>query len=288
MLNRYALSALIVIAGLLFGGAVAQGQAPTSTPPAPTLTHTPAPTRTPAPTPLPVEVFDLEVIATWPHDTAAYTQGLLLHEGMLYESTGLRGQSSLRMVDPETGEVLRQRDIPIPYFAEGLALVDDRLIQITWQEGVAFVYDLATFDLLETFNYTGEGWGLCYDGSDLYMSDGSEIITRRDPQTFEALETIRVTYNGQPVVRLNELECVDDVIFANIWFSDFIVRIDKATGQVTGVIDAQGLLPDAERAALTGGAVLNGIAYDPEADVFLITGKLWPRLFVVRLVPRQE
>jgi glutaminyl-peptide cyclotransferase len=241
---------------------------------------------TPVPTPSATDDIQLlrpEVLNTYPHDTGAFTQGLLLHDGVFYESTGLVGLSTLRKVEIETGAVLQSIDVPPPVFAEGLALVDDRLIQITWQSGEAYAYDLESFEKLETFSYQGEGWGLCYDGDILWMSDGSSTLTQRDPLTFEALGTVNVLVWDQPVTRLNELECVDEVIYANIWMTDFIVRIDKATGIVTGLVDGSELLTLEERQGLDSGAVLNGIAYNAEDDTFYLTGKLWPSLFEVRL-----
>ena len=236
--------------------------------------------------PPPTEFVELEpeVLGAYPHDSDAFTQGLLLHDGFFFESTGLRGRSSLRKVEPETGEVVKQISVPQPYFAEGLALVDDKLIQLTWQAEEAFVYTL-DFEQTGTFDYTGEGWGLCFDGESLYMSDGSATIDKRNPETFELEEEIRVRLRGAPVVLLNELGCVDESLYANVWQSDNIVQIDKASGQVTARVDASGLLTEAERANLESGGVLNGIAYDPEADTFFITGKLWPKIFEVRFVP---
>jgi glutaminyl-peptide cyclotransferase len=225
-----------------------------------------------------------KIISTRPHDTGAFTQGLLLYEGRLFESTGLNGQSSLREVDPQTGEVLRKVDLPPEYFAEGLALVGDRLIQLTWQNGVAFVYQLETFEQVRTFSYDTEGWGLCYDGADLYMSDGSSLLYVRDPQTFEVKETVQVLYEGQPVTQLNELECVEDSVFANIWLTDMIVQIDKETGRIQNIINAEGLLTPEEQAQLGSGATLNGIAFDESTGHFLITGKLFPKLWEVTLV----
>lgn len=225
-----------------------------------------------------------QVIASYPHDDQAWTQGLLLSEGRFFESTGLRGQSSLREVDVTTGTVLRQRDIPDPYFAEGLALVDGRLIQITWQENTAFVYDAATFEQIDSYTYAGEGWGLCYDGTWLYMSDGSATVTLRDPDTFTTIAQIEVTNEGNPVTQLNELECVEEFIYANVWLTDEIVRFDKATGQVDAIIDASGLLTDEQAQAAN---VLNGIAYDETQDRFYITGKNWPTMFLVSFVPDQ-
>ena len=232
-----------------------------------------------------VTTLEPQVLETYPHDSDAFTQGLLFYNGYFYESTGLfEGRSSLREVIPETGEVLRISPLPDEYFGEGLARVDDRLIQITWQNGRAFTYDLETFNPTGDFSYTGEGWGLCYDGENLFMSDGSATLTVRDPDTFEALREIDVTQGGRPVTELNELECVNNDVYANVWRTNRIVRIDKASGNVVADIDASGLLSAEERGNLEPNAVLNGIAYDPDDDTFFITGKLWPKVFKVRFV----
>ncbi|MEL6149784.1 MAG: glutaminyl-peptide cyclotransferase [Chloroflexota bacterium] len=240
----------------------------------------------------PVEVLTVEVLAEYPHDTTSFTQGLLLHtDGLLYESGGQYGQSTLRAVERETGEVLRRFDLPEQFFAEGLALVDNRLIQLTWRENTAIVYEVEagaeddTFEPLGTFQYNGQGWGLCYDGDVLYHSNGSNAITVRDPETFEQVGSYRVTLYGAFVDQLNELECVDDDIYANVWNSDTILRFDSTTGVVNAVIDGAGLLTPEERAVAGSGGVLNGIAYDPENDVFLITGKYWPTMFEVNFIP---
>jgi len=229
-----------------------------------------------------------EVVSVRPHDPTAYTQGLLLHEGFLYESAGLYAESTLRQVDPESGEVLRQIDIPDEYFAEGLERVGDHLIQLSWKENAAFVYDIETFELLETYEYEGEGWGLCADDRFLFMSDGSSFITLRDPETFELLFDGVVTIQGQPVTRINEMECVGNYIYANVYMTDYILQINKYNGVVEGLIDASGLLTDEERAELAEGEVLNGIAYLPESDTFLITGKHWPKMFEVRFVEAEQ
>ncbi len=240
----------------------------------------------------PVQVLVPEIISTRPHDATAFTQGFLLtDDGRLFESTGLNGQSSVREVNPQTGEVLRIQPVAEEYFAEGLALVGDRLIQLTWQSGVAFVYDRDSFELLETYSYNTEGWGLCYDAASdqLYMSDGSHLLYVRDPETFELRMTIPVLLDGDPVTMLNELECVDDAVYANVWQTDAIVEIDKATGRIRSVIDARALLTPDERASLTSSnAVLNGIAYDPQTGNFLITGKLYPVMWEVQFVPVGE
>lgn len=228
------------------------------------------------------ERLRVKVLSTRPHDPAAYTQGLLIDGSVLYESTGIYGQSSIRQVDPATGEVKRNRLVPQEYFAEGLALVDGRLIQITWQEQKAFVYNAADFQPVAELRYDGEGWGLCWDGQRLVMSDGSNRLTFRDPKTFAVQGSVGVTLAGQPVAQLNELECVDGVIYANVWQSEEILRIDPKDGRVTAVIDASGLLSMEERRRVD---VLNGIAWDPAKKTFLITGKLWPKMFEVTFVP---
>jgi glutamine cyclotransferase len=229
-----------------------------------------------------VEFLQPVVLASFPHDPLAFTQGLLLYGDRLFESTGLNGESSLREVELATGEVLRQVNLAERYFGEGLARVGQQLIQLTWQNGVALVYDLEDFRFRGVHQYQGEGWGRCLAGEQLVMSDGSATLTFRDPADFRALGTLQVTLDGQPVTNLNELECVAGKIYANVWLSDMIVRIDAATGSVNAVIDASQLLDAEQKAALAPGAVLNGIAYDQEADAFLVTGKLWPVIFLVR------
>jgi len=240
----------------------------------------------------PLEILEVEVISERPHDTSAFTQGLLYHDGLLYESTGRRGFSTLRAVDPQTGEVLRRFDLPDEFFAEGLTLFDNYLYQITWQAQLAFIYDLeettsttGSFNQLGAFVYSGEGWGLCSDDSQLYMSNGSSTIVVRDPNTFEPQGFYPVTMHGVFVDEINELECVDEHIYANIWRSDTIIRFDKLTGIVDAVIDTSDLLSPEVRAGLGSDAVLNGIAYDADNDVFYITGKLWSQLFEVQFVP---
>jgi len=229
-----------------------------------------------------VKKLSPEIINVYPHDSAAFTQGLLHYDGKLYESTGLNGQSSLREVELETGKVLRLFPLDNQYFAEGLERIDDKLIQITWQSGVAFLYDLKTFERQKVFNYDGQGWGICYDGEHLYMSDGSAKLFKRDAETFELISSITVKQNGSPIKDLNELECVDGFIYANVWHADKILKINKNNGTVDAEIDASSLLSTEERASLGREAVLNGIAYDAEKKSFFITGKLWPSLFEVK------
>ena len=227
-----------------------------------------------------------EVIASFPHDPTAYTQGLLFYKGRLFESTGISGASSVREVVIESGNIERLRPLEPQYFGEGLARVGNRLIQLTWQRGRAFVYDLETFDPLGAHRYVTEGWGLCYDGDHLYMTDGSSTLFRRDPDSFEEEESVTVKLRGEPLIRLNELECVGEHVYANVWLTDTIVRIDKRSGRVVAEINASGLLSDEERDALLPGEVLNGIAYNAESETFYLTGKHWPRLFEVRWVAR--
>jgi glutamine cyclotransferase len=228
----------------------------------------------------------VQVLASYPHDANAFTQGLQLHDGALYESTGLVGRSSLRQVELETGTVLRQKDLPPPLFGEGLAWANQELIQLTWQNDRALRWDPATFAPRGEWRYEGEGWGLCFDGTALVQSDGSAQLVFRDPHTFAPLRAITVTDDGHPVSRLNELECVGDTIYANVWLTDRIVAVAAASGAVRSVIDASGLLPPDERRHLGSEAILNGIAFDPSNNTFLLTGKLWPKLFRVRFVPR--
>jgi glutamine cyclotransferase len=227
--------------------------------------------------------LDYEIVSDRPHDPDAFTEGLVLDgTGRLFESTGLQGRSSLRQVDPVDGEVLRITDLPDAWFGEGLALVDDRLVQLTWKDGIATAWDSDTFERLTTYEYEGEGWGLCFDGSRLVMSDGSERLTFRDPSTFEVLGDVLVTLDGAPQADLNELECVDGSVWANVYQTDRIVRIDPGSGTVTGTLDLDGIIhPDPADAR--PGAVLNGIAYDSKAGTLLVTGKLWPELFEIRV-----
>lgn len=228
------------------------------------------------------ERFYARVVSTYPHDRQAFTQGLLIADGHLYESTGLYGRSTVRRVDLATGRVEASTALGPAFFGEGLARVGDRLVQLTWREGTAFVWDINTLQKQREHRYTGEGWGLCFDGQSLVMSDGSDRLTFRDPDTFAVRRNVVVRAAGEPVTALNELECAGNVVYANVWREDTIVRIDSQSGNVTAVIDASGLLTPAERA---GTDVLNGIAAIPGTERFLITGKLWPRMFEVEFVP---
>jgi glutaminyl-peptide cyclotransferase len=231
----------------------------------------------------PIEELHVRVIRKYPHATDAFTQGLIWHDGVMYESTGQYGQSSLRKVRLEDGKVLDRRDLEPRFFGEGLALVEEHLIQLTWRSGVALVSDLVTLEERKTLRYAGEGWGLCYDGTELIMSDGSSMLEFRDPESMALLREVTVMKNGRPVPKLNELECVGSEIYANIWQRNEIVRIDRKTGRVSATIDAGGLL---SRIEAIRADVLNGIAYKPESNTFLLTGKLWPHVFEVELVSR--
>ena len=204
------------------------------------------------------------------------------HDGLVYESTGLRGQSVLRIVDLPTGRVLQETAADAQHFGEGLALVNDRLIWLTWQAGTATVHNRETLEHIGSFTYSGEGWGLCHDGTRLVMSDGSNTLTFRHPETFEVLGSVPVTQaDGSPVDRLNELECIGDDVWANVWLTDRIVVIDPATGAVVAEADMTGLI-DPHPVLTDSNNVLNGIAYRPDTNTFLITGKRWPSIFEVR------
>lgn len=218
-------------------------------------------------------------------DPSRFTQGLFLHNGYFYESYGLYGQSGLRKVDPVTGQTLQSVDVPANVFAEGITLVNDKIIQITWQTGVAYVYNADTLEKVGEFTYSGEGWGICFDGKALYMSDGSPILAVRDPNTFAVQREVTVTLHGEPVNQLNELECVGNAVYANVWYQNYIVKIDKTSGQVIAFINADDLvnIEAGSKQIRDSQAVLNGIAYDPARGVFYLTGKLWNNLFEVRL-----
>jgi glutamine cyclotransferase len=228
----------------------------------------------------PAPVQSYKVVATFPHDTTSFTQGLVFKDGQLYESTGLEGESSLRRVDITTGKTLQRIDVPRQYFAEGLALVGDELLQLTWKHKLGFVYDRATFKQKRTFAYNTEGWGIAYDGaSRLVMSDGSDTLTFLDPKTFAPSRTIKVSDAGRPVPNLNELEWVEGEIWANVWLTDRIARISPNTGEVNAWIDLSSLYPASQR--MPPADVLNGIAYDRATRRIYITGKKWPRLYQI-------
>jgi glutamine cyclotransferase len=225
-------------------------------------------------------LFGYQIVRVYPHDPDAFTQGLQYVDGVLYEGTGLHGRSSIRRVALETGKVEQKRDVPAEYFGEGITVWKNTLIELTWQSHVALVYDRATFEPRKQFTYPGEGWGLTHDGTNLIMSDGSDELRYLDPVTFVEKRRLKVTAAGAPLRNLNELEYVKGEILANVWQTDYVARIQPATGTVTAYIDLRGLLSPAERAKTD---VLNGIAYDAARDRLFITGKLWPRLFEIRV-----
>ena len=227
--------------------------------------------------------YSYRVIHSFPHDPTAFTQGLLYDNGFLYESTGQYGQSSLRKVELETGAVVQLHQLDDRFFAEGLALFGNRLLQLTWRANKGFAYRLDSFEPLAEFAYTTEGWGLTYDGELLVMSDGSATLYFRDPFTFAEVSRVAVVAQGRPVSQLNELEWVAGEVFANIWQTDTIARIDPATGQVAGWIDLTGLLSNADRRG-SNAEVLNGIAYDSEGERLFVTGKWWPKLYQIELI----
>jgi len=228
----------------------------------------------------PLPVFGYTVVHSYPHDRAAFTQGLQFVDGVFYEGTGLNGKSSIRKVKVETGEVLQKRDVPAQYFGEGITVRGNELFQLTWQTNVGFVYDRQSFAPKRQFKYTGEGWGLTQDKTSLIMSDGTEFLRFLDPSTLAEKSRIRVTAAGSALKNLNELEYVKGEVFANVWQTDYVARVDPASGKVNGYIDLRGLLTDRERESTD---VLNGIAYDEAADRLFITGKLWPRVFEIRI-----
>ena len=229
-----------------------------------------------------VPVYGYEIVHTYPHDTGAFTEGLFYLNGFLYESTGLEGQSSIRKVRLETGEVLQKYEVPARYFGEGIVNWNDHLIGLTWKSHVGFVYDLKSFKPRHQFAYEGEGWALTQNGEQILMSDGTSEIRLLNPQTLLQTGRLQVTLDDKPVPNLNELEWVKGELYANVWQTDWILRIDPHSGRVVGVIDMSGLLKPAD--VLRGQTdVLNGIAYDSAGDRLFVTGKNWPKLFEIRL-----
>jgi glutamine cyclotransferase len=228
--------------------------------------------------------YTFKVIHIFPHDPAAFTQGLFYHDGFLYEGTGLNGRSSLRRVRLQTGEVLAKVELPKEFFGEGIALLKNEIVQLTWQSQTGFIYNLSDLRLLRRFSYRGEGWGLTSNGTDFFMSDGSSEIRVLDGATLREKRLLKVRDGSTPVTQLNELELVEGEIFANIWQTDRIARISPRTGRVLGWIDLTGLLSSVYK--LEPGAVLNGIAYDAAKKRLFVTGKLWPSVFEIQLVPK--
>jgi len=237
----------------------------------------------PSPTPA---VYSVEVMHTYPHDDKAFTQGLFFSEGRLFESTGVVGESTLRQVNIRSGTPVRKRNLPDDVFGEGATAVGNDIISLTWKAGKGYVHDLNTLKLSREFSYSGEGWGLTYDGNRLIMSDGSGILRYLDPETFEETGTLEVTLQGEGVKYLNELEWVEDEILANVWMSDWILRINPETGTVTGLIDLSNVHPRG-RNRQRADDVANGIAYEPTSKRLFLTGKNWPVLYEVKIVDSQ-
>ena len=232
-----------------------------------------------------VKTYGYKVEEVLPHDVASYTQGLFFHDGALYESAGQYGESSFRKVDLKTGRVLQRMTFEGRYFAEGSCVLNGRLYVLTWQEKECFVYDIKTWNRLGTLRYLGEGWGLTTDGKSLIMSDGTSTITFRNPDSFAVERSVTVTLRGQNVRYLNELEYIKGEIWANVYGTDQIVRIDPATGAVRAVINLRGILPQNLRKPRTD--VLNGIAYDPRDGAVYVTGKYWPKMYRITLAEKK-
>ncbi len=235
--------------------------------------------------PVQTSIYDYRVINTYPHDPQAFTQGLVYDRGFFYEGTGLYGESSLRKVELATGKVLEKLALEQRYFGEGITLWQDQIVQLTWKSQVGFIYNQETFAKEGEFTYPTEGWGLTHNGDRLIMSDGTDNLYFLDPETFKKIDSIQVRYQGKPVGRLNELEYIDGEIFANIWMTNFIARISPDTGEVISLIDLRGLNPSAGK---NGQDVLNGIAYDQVGRKLFVTGKLWPKLYEIELIKRED
>jgi glutaminyl-peptide cyclotransferase len=231
-----------------------------------------------------VPQYGFRIVRTYPHDRTAFTQGLEYRDGVLYEGTGLVGRSALRKVNLETGQLLQSFDLPQPFFGEGITVLPQQILQLTWQSQTGFIYDRKDFHVLKSFSYPGEGWGMTNDGKQIYMSDGTSQIRVWDPASLKELKRITVADAGKPITELNELEFVRGEIWANVWQTDRIARISPADGHVLGWIDMTGILPNSERTS--SDAVLNGIAYDAASDRLFVTGKLWPKLFEIKIIPK--
>ncbi len=233
-----------------------------------------------------VPIYGYRVVHTYPHDTHAFTEGLFYLNGFLYESTGLEGESSIRKVRLETGEVVQKIDVPAQYFGEGIVNWKTHLVSLTWKSGIGFVYNLATLQVQRHFSYSGEGWALTQDGKRLIMSDGTPQLRFLDPVTLKETGQLAVTYNGSPVSNINELEWVKGKIYANVWHTNVLIIIDPGSGIVTGVVNLAGLLSPSEQPPGPDG-VLNGIAYDAPHDRLFVTGKNWSKLFEIKVVSPQ-
>jgi len=275
---RFSLLFLLAVASFSCGNSTAVNEPPKNKPAANSSKAALAP------------VYDFQIIKEYPHDPKAFTQGLEYHDGYLYEGTGgKQGDdffSSLRKVEFASGKVLRKYDVPREYFGEGITILGDKVYQLTWREMTAFVYDLNDFKLIREFRYSGEGWGLTNDGTNLFMSDGTHVIRVVDPETFKTVRTIVVNdESGRPIMRLNELEMVNGEIWANIWQSGWIIRIDPESGKLLGRVDINKLADDVQEKEEKAD-VLNGIAYDKAGDRLFITGKLWDKLYEIKVTPR--
>jgi glutaminyl-peptide cyclotransferase len=233
----------------------------------------------------PAPQYGYRVVKTYPHDNTAFTQGLEYRDGFFYEGTGLVGRSSLRKVELATGRVLQKFDVPQPFFGEGITVLNQQILALTWQSQTGFIYDKANFRVLRSFSYPGEGWGLTNDGKQIYMSDGSAQIRVWDPGSLKEIRRMTVKDGATAITQLNELEWVKGEIYANVWMTDRIARISPVDGKVLGWINLAGIIPAAERPE--SGAVLNGIAYDAATDRLFVTGKLWPKIFEIKLVPQK-
>lgn len=227
-------------------------------------------------------VYSYEIVTTYPHDTKAFTEGLQYYDGELYESTGLNGESTLRREDLKTGKVLQSIDIAKEYFGEGIVIFGSKIFQLTYKSQIGFVYDLKTFKQLSTFSYNGEGWSFTTDGTNLIMSNGTDKLQFLDPNSLSVVKTVRVQEAGMPLMYINELEYIKGELWANIWGTDRIVRIDPESGEVKGWIDLAGLLSPSDKQNVD---VLNGIAYDAEHDRIFVTGKYWPKIFEIKVKP---
>jgi len=229
-------------------------------------------------------VFGYKIVNTYPHNTDSFTQGLIFDKGVLYESTGINGRSAVKIVDLKTGKTLKSHELPDKHFGEGIAIVGNRIIQLTWRSKMGFVYDKKTLKLTKKFRYQTQGWGITYDGKYLIMSDGSDVLYFMDPSTFKVMGTLEVYGDSGKVSKLNELEYIDGEIYANIWGTDKIARINPKTGRVTAWIDLSGLLSDQDKKGRVD--VLNGVAFNSDNGKLFVTGKLWPKLFEIELVPK--
>jgi len=229
-----------------------------------------------------IPVYNYKVVTTYPHDQSAFTQGLVFEDGFLYEGTGLHGYSTLRRIKLETGEILQIIELPLQFFGEGVTIHGNKIIQLTWQSNTGFVYDKYSFKLLQKFNYPDEGWGITGDGKCLIMSDGTSTLHFLNPKTFEEIGQIEVSVNSTPLTGINELEYIKGEIYANIWQTERIARINPLTGQVIGWIDLKGILSPEDDSETVD--VLNGIAYDAKNDRLFVTGKFWPKIYEIELI----